>query len=333
MTAMLRLVSLGLLLVIIACSPTIMKPGEPIHRANIQLDAFVMPDGMRLPLQAWVPNNGSPKAVVVALHGFNDYGHFFDGLGKYLRGKGIASYAYDQRGFGRTKNVGYWAGVDAYVSDVQEVVSVVKSRHPQTPVFLFGESMGGAVLLASSVGDTPVTVDGFILAAPAVWGRTTMPVYQRAALWLAVHIMPSMQLTGRGLDITPSDNIEMLRDLGRDPLVIKETRVDTIWGLVNLMDRALESASDFKAPALILYGEHDEVIAKGPTRTMLRSLQDHGSDVRRIALYENGYHMLIRDRMAETIWRDVESWITSPNQPLPSGADAHAARTDFFADP
>ena len=51
-----------------------------------------------------------------------------------------------------------------------------------------------------------------------------------------------MTLTGSGLHILPSDNIPMLREFSRDPLVIKETRVDTIKGLVLLMSEALEAA-------------------------------------------------------------------------------------------
>ena len=61
---------------------------------------------------------------------------------------------------------------------------------------------------------------------------------------------------------------EMLLALGRDPLVIKATRIDAMHGLVNLMDTALEEAAGFKTPALILYGERDEIIPKTPTRML-----------------------------------------------------------------
>src|SRR3546814_14828012 len=67
-----------------------------------------------------------------------------------------------------------------------------------------------------------------------------MPVHQRAALWLSARLFPSARLSGRGLGIQASDNIEMLRALGRDPLFIKETRVDAIHGVVNLMDARSE---------------------------------------------------------------------------------------------
>src|SRR3546814_10131588 len=107
--------------------------------------------------------------------------------------------------------------------------------------------MGGAVvltLLGSSFA--PEGVAGAVLAAPALWGRQTMPFYQRWVLWLSVNLFPGLELTGEGLDIIPLDNFEMLRGLGADPLVLKANRLDTLDGLVTLMTlgRATAPAGD-----------------------------------------------------------------------------------------
>jgi len=304
-----------------ACAPTIMVPGPDVQLSTMSGTAFAMPDGESLPMHVWSPE--AANAAVIAVHGFNDYGLFFNDMAEYLVGEGVISYSYDQRGFGAARNRGYWAGSDAYISDLKQVFRLVKQRHPDIPIFLFGESMGGAVLMAAASRDTQneLTANGYILAAPAVWARETMPFYQRWALSLISHTMPWLQVSGRGLEITPSDNIEMLQALGRDPLVIKETRVDTVWGLVNLMDRALAGASTFDKKALILYGAKDEIIKKHATETMFRRLPRVPSTVRRVVVYENGYHMLIRDLAAEKYWRDVVSWMRFPSEPLPSGTD------------
>ena len=175
---------------------------------------------------------------------------------------------------------------------------------------------------ASEDGQAPLQTDGIILAAPAIWGRETMSWYQTLALWFAAHTMPGMTLSGEGLDIWPSDNIEMLRALNRDPLIIKDTRIDTIWGLVNLMDTALDSATDFHARSLILYGERDEIIEKQPTQIMLARLPNSPKEKRTIATYENGYHMLIRDLKAQIVWDDILVWIKNPDTlALPSGSE------------
>ncbi len=131
--------------------------------------------------------------------------------------------------------------------------------------------------------------------------------------------VPWMTVSGRGLNIKPSDNIEMLMELGKDPLIIKNTRIDAVYGLVNLMDAVLEGSSRLSAPALILYGERDEIIPKKPTAMMLKRLPN--SARQRTAIYQTGYHMLLRDLGASLPWKDIAAWTADPNQPLPSGAD------------
>ncbi len=305
-----------LVLALAACAPMIDAPGPAIGEVRLADNGFFAADGVRLGLREWRPTT-PPKAVILALHGFNDYSNFFDAPGRFLADVGILSYAYDQRGFGESLIPGTWAGVDGYVADAVAMVEALKRRHPKTPFYLLGDSMGGAVAMVTLTHHNAPEVDGVILAGPAVWGRATMPWYQRAALWLGAHTLPSMTLTGRGLNIKPSDNYEMLVALGRDPLILKETRIGTVFGLVNLMDQAFDSASKLRRRALVLYGEKDEIIPHRPTRLMLKSLPDG----QRVAIYENGYHMLLRDLDAKTAWTDIAAWIDNPNAALPSGAD------------
>ncbi|MBT7509635.1 MAG: alpha/beta hydrolase [Rhodospirillaceae bacterium] len=303
-----------------ACAPAVRGPGPAMGTPELTGEAFIAADGAVLPLRVWKPE-GTPRAVLLALHGFNDYANFFDDPGDFLALRGVQSYAFDQRGFGAAPAPGTWAGVDAYVADARSVLAEIKAHHPGVPLYMQGTSMGGAVAMLAASGAGAPAVDGVILAAPAVWGRVTMPWYQRLVLWVGAHTVPWMTLTGRGLGIVPSDNYEMLVALAADPLIIKETRVGAIYGLVNLMDAALDAAPDFRATALILYGEKDEIIPKGPTRMMLEALPEAARARQRIALYEGGFHMLLRDLQAATVWKDMAAWMVDPVGPLPSKAD------------
>ncbi|NQU60724.1 MAG: alpha/beta hydrolase [Rhodospirillales bacterium] len=319
----------ALLAFITACAPLVRAPGEAIKDPALTDKGFLTADGEILPYKNWTPDGGKAKATLIALHGFNDYSNFFTEPGAYLAKQGIRSYAYDQRGFGAAPGHGLWPGTKAFSDDLKMFTTLIRKRHPEAPVYLLGESMGGAVIMNAATGENPPHADGVILAAPAVWGRITMPWYQRLGLWIGVRLMPGVTMTGEGLNIMPSDNREMLLALGRDPLVIKATRVDAMYGLTNLMDQALENSSRFGAPALIMpalimYGQKDEIIPKKPTRIMLRRLPQAPPKRRRIAVYENGYHMLLRDLQGETLWRDIAHWIADKETPLPSGADVEA---------
>ena len=149
-----------------------------------------------------------------------------------------------------------------------------------------------------------------------------MPSYQRWALWLGAHTVPWVTLTGAGLDRSPTDNARVLHTLAMDPKVIGATRIDAMYGLTNLMDTALNAADALPEPALVLYGGNDEIVPPAPTLRFWDKLD--GRDGVRRALYADGWHMLLRDTQAFTVWRDIRAWMRKPSVDLPSGADARS---------
>jgi len=324
-----RAVAVALLLLTAACAPdnTEMSSAPLTKTASLapllESDAIIADDGARLPLVSWLPS-GRPKAVVLYIHGFNDYSHGGEAPGKILASDGIAAYAYDQRGFGRAPERGHWAGTQRLAQDLAEASRLLRARHPGLPLYLLGESMGGALVVAAVTGvsgaEKPVQ-DGIILMAPAVWGRSYLNIFERGALALAYAFVPNMTFTGQSLHIMASDNIEMLRELARDPLFIKATRVDAIKGLVDLMDLAYAAGPLLTEKTLLLYGAHDELIPVEPVKGFIRSLPAVPPGRRTIAWYQAGYHMLSRDLEGATVIGDIESWIEHPAAPLPSGAD------------
>ncbi len=296
-------------------SPELFQTPPELHKAH-----FTTRDGLSLPVHRWLPVEDKPRAVVVAVHGFNDYGHAFVRAGEFLRRQGIGLIAYDQRHFGLSPRPGLWAGMAVYARDLADFTAATRSQYPDIPVYILGESMGGAVTIVALNGANAPEVDGVILVAPAVWGRSTMPWYQRGLLTLCQHTVPWLKLTGKGLGIRPSDNIEVLRGLSRDPWVIKGTRVDALSGLADLMDAALISGHGLdQRRVLLLYGERDEIIPRPPMRRFIDSVAF--MEGVQVGIYTEGYHLLLRDLGAERPLRDLAAWIENPGQPLPSGAD------------
>lgn len=317
------LIALLLLILQSGCMPVTYPPGAKNNAAQLGENIFLTEDGASLPLRHWLPKT-EPRAIIIALHGFNDYSRFFNLPGEYFSKLGIACFAYDQRGFGMAPHRGLWAGGETYTKDLQVLVGLVKQRYPERPVYLLGESMGGAIVItAMSQADMP-EVAGTILAAPALWARSTMPWYQTGLLWTLAHTMPWLTLTGEGVHVVASDNIEMLRSLGRDPWVIKATRVETVYGLTDLMDEAFSSAASLHGNTLMLYGEKDEIIPKEPTYAFLQQFLQTDAGKKTVAIYQNGYHMLLRDLQAPTAWKDIVAWIDASPEKLPSGADNRA---------
>lgn len=271
--------------------------------------------------RSWLPE-GPPRAVVLALHGFNDYSRAFEEFGAVASAAGFAVHAFDQRGFGANADAGFWPGQAVLTSEVERRIAELRRHHPGTPLFLLGESMGAAVAIATLVREEPPDVDGVILSAPAVWGGDQMSDFYRASLWLAARVVPDLRLTGKGLERQASDNIEMLRALGSDPLVIKGTRVAAIGGLVELMDLAYGEAARLDAPLLILGGERDEIV---PPQVFIALIERVAATPCTAIIYPEGWHLLLRDHQRALVYDDVLAWIDGASPPSglarPCGAE------------
>lgn len=139
------LLALGILLLLPGgCAATFQPMGPMTQAAHLTLDTVVTPDGAGLPLRSWLPENGAPAhAVVLALHGFNDYSNAFQATGHYFAAHGIATYAYDQRGFGATVRPGIWPTDETLIADLHTVASLVRGRHPGVPFYLLGKAWAG----------------------------------------------------------------------------------------------------------------------------------------------------------------------------------------------
>jgi alpha-beta hydrolase superfamily lysophospholipase len=310
-----------------ACTTQLEPPGPSVATATETPDAFVMPDGVRLPYRVWLPAGAperQPEAVVLALHGMNDSRDAWEIPGPAFAAAGIAVYAPDQRGFGETASRGYWPSTEGLVDDARVMTRLLRQRYPGARLYLMGESMGAAVLMVLATEPHAPNVAGYVLMAPAVWGRAEMNVFMRGALWLAARAVPGLMLENRGyVKITASDNHAALVRLSQDPLTIHATRVDATSGLVDLMDAALASAPKFRARALFLYGGKDDLVPKRATVATWRALPEDGP---RRAYYPDRYHLAMRDLERATVINDVVAWMKDPAAPLPSGAD-RAAQT------
>jgi alpha-beta hydrolase superfamily lysophospholipase len=291
----------------------------PLFQAD---DVFTMPDGVRLPVRVWMPS-GQPKAVVLALHGFNDSRDAWEIPAPAFNAAGIAVYAPDQRGFGAAPGRGFWPGSAQLTDDAAAMLRLLRQRFPGVPLYAMGESMGGAVLMTLAARDDAPPVAGWILLSPAVWGRQQMGIALSSGLWLVSSVAPALSVTGAEvpLKVMASDNREALIRLSTDPLTIRRTRFDALRGLTDLMDLAQAAAPHLRGRVLALYGGHDMLV---PGQAMARAWSGMPGTARR-AFYPAGYHLLLRDKGRRAPTGDVIGWMERPGVWLPSGADLAAS--------
>ena len=273
-------------------------------------------DGLSLPLARWLPRS-DPKAVVVALHGMNDYRNAFARPALAWSRQAIAVYAFDQRGFGAAGIRGDWYGVEAMVDDIVRVETMAARRHPGKPLYLLGESMGAALALLASLDRDAPPLAGLVLASPAAWSDDAWDGLLRDILSLGAWAAPWLPVPSRPASRPVSDDPAVVLQLRDDPLVSHWSRLDMVAGVVGLMTVARRRAGAVRVPTLVLVGEEDDRVPRRALAELLAALPGPVT----VGLYPSGRHLLFRSIATGYASDDVAAWILRPDAGLPSGAD------------
>ncbi|WOR13672.1 alpha/beta fold hydrolase [Hyphomonas sp. FCG-A18] len=117
-------------------------------------DRFISFDGAELGLTVWEPDV-EPEIVIVGLHGMNDYAHAFHMAAPYWAERGVKTYAYDQRGFGRSPGRGDWPDEELMREDLRTAVRIARAEYPGATLAVVGISMGGAVTMSAFGSERP----------------------------------------------------------------------------------------------------------------------------------------------------------------------------------
>ncbi len=260
-----------------------------------------------------------PDVVIIAVHGMNDYAGAFIDAGEWWSANGATVYAYDQRGFGRSPGWMIWPSHAVMRKDLETAVEIARARHPAAKIAVVGESMGAAVSVTTFAGLGATQPDALILSGPGFRGWGALPLLYSASLWVASHVRPDwVVVPPDGVRIVATDNNRKLREMWFNPLVQKSNRIDSVFGVVSIMEEADQMIPRLpdRVPTLMLYGGKDEMI---PVEGVQRATAKMPSHVR-TAYYVDGYHMLMNDLQADKVWGDILAFVRNPESSLPSGA-------------
>ena len=128
-------------------------------------------DGVRLHYLCWFSGRSPPWAAVIFLHGIASHGGWFGETATDLNHQGVAVYAPDRRGSGRSGGPrGHLDRYERALDDVEEVVRLVSSEHVGTPLFLAASSWAAKLALVYA-SLRPAPLSGLLLLGPGLLPR------------------------------------------------------------------------------------------------------------------------------------------------------------------
>ena len=289
-----------------------------------------MSDGNRNVFHHWLPD-GDIDFVVVLSHGMTEYAYRYDDFGRFLTQNGIALYAEDHRGHGKTAELavsegtgmfGYLSDKDGFfrvTDDVMEEVELVRARHPDKKVVLFGHSFGSfiaqcyierygksldAAVLCGTAGPRAIVLLGKIIAAIAkrIYGAKNPSA-----------LMERLAFGSYGESWLTRDE-EMAKKAASDPLCSFRCTSgfysDLMSGLCYIHSRKNIKRIPKELPVFLIAGSADPVGSFGRTVTKLfRIYQKNGMESVAMKLYDGALHELLNETNREEVKNDVFSWL------------------------
>jgi alpha-beta hydrolase superfamily lysophospholipase len=279
-------------------------------------------DGVELHYLRWSGGPSPPWAVLIFLHGIASHGGWFAETAADLEALGVAVYAPDRRGSGRSGGPrGHLDRYERALDDLDEVLALVTAEHPGTPVFLAASSWA-AKLGVVYAGLRPGPLAGLLLLGPGLLPTVSLSRARQLAVVAGHLVAPTARLP---IPLTPElyTTSPRYRDAIRaDRLRLLTATTRFFWETLRLDRRRRHAAAAaLGLPLLLLQGEHDAMMDVAGTRDWFSRL---GAEDKTYRAYPGAGHTLDFEPDRRRYLADMVGWLadrvpSGPSRPAGGG--------------
>jgi alpha-beta hydrolase superfamily lysophospholipase len=262
--------------------------------------------GVRIVYDVWEPDDGDCRGVVVLCHGYAEHARRYDHVAKRFGESGLAVYALDLRGHGRSggKRV-FLRDISEYTDDFHTLVGIAAGEYPELKRVVLGHSMGGGVVFAYGV-EHPDDYAAMVLSGPAVAAQDGMSPVMVAVAKTLGKILPGLpveQLPAEAVSRDPA----VVAAYENDPLVHHgKLPAGIARALIDVGETMPLRAAALTAPLLVVHGEADKLIPVEGSRHLMERV---GSTDAQLKVYPGLYHEVFNEPERAVVLDDVASWI------------------------
>jgi len=260
--------------------------------------------------QCWNPD-ATPEHVIVLIHGLGEHSRRYESWAKRFVSQGVAVYALDLHGHGRTTGArGHVESFEFIYDDIQHLVSLAKKDHPTAKLHLYGHSMGGAIALGfaalranqvSVPALTSIVTTGTAIRPgfePPAWKLKLAAVLNKVVPWLAL---------GNELDpMWLSSDPHVVEAYLSDPLV--HDRISVRWynEWIKMVASLELSKNQIKSPLFMLHGAADRATSSTAAQEMAVIL---GA---RFLSLPGAFHEIHHEPCQNNVISEVLGWLSNP---------------------
>lgn len=263
-------------------------------------------DQLKIHGQVWQPLPGNETIAVIALvHGMGEHSGRYRRFAEFLTSKGLAVIAFDQRGHGKSEGKkGHIVHYNQLLDGIDELLERARLQFKNKPVFLYGHSMGGNLVLNYAL-KKPNTVKGIIVTGPWLKLAFEPPAIQVKLAQVMRNLYPGFTQGSNLKTAHLSRDPEIVRAYERDRYVHDRISASFFINLYQAGLYALQHANELKVPALIMHGGDDKITSAPASEEFARK----ASIVSQYRKWDGLYHEIHNEPEKEEVLQHVADWI------------------------
>ncbi len=269
-------------------------------------------------LKAWIDETKTPWCAVLCIHGLTLHKDSYARLANRTSEMGIATYAMDVRGFGDFRNI---PGkdkfdIDGTFDDIEHNLLAIRSKYPTLPVFVLGESMGGAIALQASA-KFPHLVDGTLSSVPHANARGKAILKGMAVFAKGIIKGPNAEVDVEMLAKDFTNQPKLKDKVVNDPRVRTKITVAELVRVSKMMHQNKKYAPHLSTmPIVILQGWKDKLMRPNDSIDIMNRMGTPNKDL--VVVGQNEHLILEEGQYTDYVMDSVLSWMdkASSNSPI-----------------
>jgi acylglycerol lipase len=245
------------------------------------------------------------KGTICLVHGLGEHIGRYTYMGEFFSAAGYAFLAADMRGHGKSQGQrGHTPSMEALQEDISTLLDEAQKRLHDTPLFLYGHSLGGTLVLSYCTRLQP-PIRGVISTGPLLRPGFEPPAWKLSLGRMMRNLWPTLAMSNEldrdGLSRDP----EVVHAYNTDPLV--HDRVSARLGIDMLEEGRwlLKNGSDLNVPALLMQGSEDRVCSPQASQEFAQKTESMCT----LKLWEGLYHEIHNEPEKDMVLQYALQWM------------------------
>ena len=258
----------------------------------------------KLFIRSWIPEF-PPKKNILVVHGLGEHSGRYKNFAEIFVKNGFGVFALDLIGHGKSfGKKGHLKKFVNYLDSIEASLIYIRKKYLNTPIILFGHSLGGLVSLKFLIDRESKEIDKSIISSPWIETAIKIPSYLLLIHKVLHKIFPSLQLHNNLVTQHLSKDQNVIDNYENDPLVHDRISLNLFSEIIKTIDNVIKKSSRIKLETLLYHGENDKIISHKGTKKIASLIPNN-----KFILFEDIYHEPHNDNEKDLVFKKMIEFI------------------------